>query len=90
MAMSVSVSQFKAKLGRYMRAVRAGRQVLITDRGEPVARLVPASRVRARARIELSRARDPAAPRLGAVEVRAIAWAGTDTTALLREDRDRR
>ena len=37
----VSISDLKARLSRYLRRVRAGQEVLITDRGRPVARLVP-------------------------------------------------
>ena len=90
MAMSVSVSQFKAKLGRYMRAVRAGREVTITDRGAPVARLVGTAPREANAIIIMAHPRDAAAPALGAVEVRPIRGAATDTGAMLREDRGRR
>jgi len=90
MAMSVSVSQFKAKLGRYMRAVRAGREVVITDRGEPVARLVGTAPAGAQTDLVIVQARDPAAPALGNIEVRAIRGAVTDTLAMLREDRGRR
>ena len=87
----VSASQFKAKLGVYMQAVRAGRVVLITDRGVPVARLEP---------IELRRSSAPAGPPqsapvapsgppLGDVKVKSIAFRGTDSLALLRADRGR-
>jgi prevent-host-death family protein len=36
-----SVSYAKAHLSELLRRVRAGREVLVTDRGVPVARLVP-------------------------------------------------
>ncbi len=36
----VSVSELKAHLSRYLRAVRRGGEVQIVDRGRPVARLV--------------------------------------------------
>jgi prevent-host-death family protein len=36
----VSVSELKAHLSRYLRAVRRGSEVQIVDRGRPVARLV--------------------------------------------------
>jgi prevent-host-death family protein len=88
--MSVSVSQFKAKLGRYMRAVRAGREVTITDRGAPVARLVGTAPHETHTDIVIAQARDAAAPPLGALDVRPIRRAGTDTGAMLREDRGRR
>ena len=35
------VSDLKARLSEYLNQVKAGMEVLITDRGKPVARLVP-------------------------------------------------
>jgi len=85
-----SASQIKAKMGRYMQAVKDGKEVLITDRERPVARLVPYQAEVGPARPVLASPRDPAAPPLGQLEVRALRYRGTDTTALLREDRSRR
>jgi prevent-host-death family protein len=42
-----AVSNLKARLSEYLNQVKAGNEVLITDRGKPVARLVPVSRTRA-------------------------------------------
>ncbi len=39
-----AVSELKARLSEYLNQVKAGMEVLITDRGKPVARLVPLSR----------------------------------------------
>jgi prevent-host-death family protein len=36
-----AVSKLKASLSEYLNQVKAGNEVLITDRGKPVARLVP-------------------------------------------------
>lgn len=36
-----SISSLKARLSHYLAAVRGGQEVLVTDRGTPVARLVP-------------------------------------------------
>ena len=38
---SVGVRQLKARLSEYLRRVKAGETVLITDRGQPVGRIVP-------------------------------------------------
>jgi prevent-host-death family protein len=38
--MKVSVRDFKAKLSQYLKDVRAGRDVVVTSRGRPVARLL--------------------------------------------------
>lgn len=37
----VSIASLKAKLSEYLVAVRAGEEVIVTDRGRPVARLGP-------------------------------------------------
>ncbi len=35
------MADLKARLSEYLRAVQAGAEVVVTDRGRPVARLVP-------------------------------------------------
>jgi len=85
-----SSSRLKAKLGIYMRAVRDGKEVIVTDRDRPVAKLVPYAIPQAGQLISPSKPRDPAAPALGELEVHGIEGRNTDTTALLREDRNRR
>lgn len=40
---SASVSQLKARLSEFLGAVKKGHDVLITDRGRPVGRIVPFS-----------------------------------------------
>jgi prevent-host-death family protein len=42
-----TVSKLKAYLSEYLNQVKAGNEVLITDRGKPVARLVPISHTKA-------------------------------------------
>ena len=37
----VGSREFKNRLGRYLRAVRNGQTLLVTDRGEPVAKVCP-------------------------------------------------
>lgn len=39
--MQASIREMKNRLSQYIKRVRAGREVVITDRGKPVARLVP-------------------------------------------------
>jgi len=87
----VSASQFKAKLGVYMQAVRAGRVVLITDRGVPVARLEPVEPKRSSNAGSAAQSAPvlPLGPPLGDVKVKAIAFRGTDSLAILRSDRGR-
>ena len=40
----VGARELKTRLGTYLRSVRAGRTVLVTDRGEPIAELRPLPR----------------------------------------------
>lgn len=42
---TVTVSKLKASLSEYLRRVKAGEEVLVTERGRPIARLTPAVRV---------------------------------------------
>ncbi|MGQ9554425.1 MAG: type II toxin-antitoxin system Phd/YefM family antitoxin [Anaerolineae bacterium] len=39
---TVGARELKARLGRYLKIVREGGTVVITDRGQPVGRIVPA------------------------------------------------
>ena len=41
MSKAVGVRELKTRLGRYLRAVRQGQTIVVTDRGEPVAELRP-------------------------------------------------
>ncbi|MBI2365275.1 MAG: type II toxin-antitoxin system prevent-host-death family antitoxin [Deltaproteobacteria bacterium] len=38
---TASVSKLKASLSEYLRRVRAGEEVLVTERGRPIAKLTP-------------------------------------------------
>ena len=38
---SVGIADLKARLSSHLKRVKAGQQVLITDRGQPIAKLVP-------------------------------------------------
>jgi len=41
-ALSVGVRELKSRLSEYLRRGRAGQTIVITDRGQPVGRIVPA------------------------------------------------
>jgi prevent-host-death family protein len=87
-----SASRLKAKMGTYMRAVRAGEEVVVTDRDQPIARLVPYRKSEPSPDQDLGvwQARDPGAPPFSKVVVRPIRYRGPSTTSLLEEDRKRR
>lgn len=38
---SAAVSEIKASLSRYLRRVKGGEEVVITERGKPIAKIVP-------------------------------------------------
>jgi len=40
---SVGIRELKAHLSRYLKEVRKGRSVLVTDHGRPIGRIVPAA-----------------------------------------------
>lgn len=41
---TAAVAELKAKLSRYLGRVKAGEEVLVTERGTPIARIIPAGR----------------------------------------------
>lgn len=43
---TAAISEIKARLSEYLDQVKAGEEVMITDRGKPVARLAPLPRTR--------------------------------------------
>jgi prevent-host-death family protein len=42
---TTTVSKLKASLSKYLRSVKAGEEVLVTERGRPIAKLTPAEAV---------------------------------------------
>ncbi len=44
---TAAVSELKARLSKYLNWAKSGEEVLITDRGNPVARLMPITRTKA-------------------------------------------
>ncbi|MEK7233433.1 MAG: type II toxin-antitoxin system prevent-host-death family antitoxin [Elusimicrobiota bacterium] len=87
MIVRTSSSRLKAKLGQFMKAVRKGQEVVVTDRDEPVARLIPYGRQSAQKEPHVAKSRDPGAPPLGELEVKAIEYRGKNTTTILAEER---
>lgn len=87
----VGARELKARLGTYLRRVRQGRTLVVTDRGEPVAELRP---IRPDAGAALARLKGS-----GAVtqvndapirQFRQIASGGASGAAAVTEDRDDR
>jgi prevent-host-death family protein len=62
--MEVGIRDFRSQLSRWIEVVKGGSDVLITDRGRPVARLIPATSSRPLDRlIALGLVQPPSAPR---------------------------
>ncbi len=86
--MKASVSELKAKIGRYMKAVRNGQEVVVTDRDEPVAKLVPL-RAGAGSGVVVIAARSTSSAPFGARPIQKRRR-GFDIVAMLRDERDAR
>lgn len=63
---SAGIAELKARLSEYLSRVKAGEEVLVTDRGRPVARLVPAG-VSGESNDEMEKARLEALEREGLI-----------------------
>jgi prevent-host-death family protein len=89
MKRSVNIARFKAQLSSYLRAVRKGHELVITDRDRPVARVLPYSEPPRKGELQvIEPALDPAGlKRLRFPPVRGIK---TDIVSLLLEDRAKR
>jgi prevent-host-death family protein len=55
MSKAVGVRELKTRLGSYLREVRRGQTIVVTDRGEPVAELRPITRAKSGDGAELDR-----------------------------------
>lgn len=83
---SVNIATLKAKLSFYLGQVKRGQEVLVLDRKSPVARMIPSGA--GQDDLLLTEAsRSPAT--LGAIRSPRLRRR-TDSTRILREDRDRR
>ena len=56
MQRSVAVARLKAALSEYLARVKAGEEVIVTERGRPIAKIVPLSHDAAAGLAELARA----------------------------------
>ncbi len=84
----VKTAAFKLHLGKYLRAVRGGEEIVVLDRDQPVARVIPWDAGSAAEPLSIE---EPAkgAPRPGAVAISPVRASGP-VTALLLEERARR
>lgn len=95
MAKSAAVARLKAALSEYLARVKAGEEVIVTERGRPIAKIVPLSHDAAIELAELARA---GLIRLGSGRLPPGFWRlprpgptrGAGVKALLDERRDAR
>jgi prevent-host-death family protein len=84
---SVGIAELKSRLSEYLRKVRGGRAIVVLDRAQPIARIVPYEDVSAPLRV---RARAPGAPPLHLVPLPPPLGLRIDVVELLLEERGNR
>ena len=94
MRKAVEVRELKTRLGSYLREVRRGQTIVVTDRGEPVAELRPIAAANSVADAELDRlvavGRLTRASKAPLAPFRPIRRKGPRLTDALVEDREDR
>jgi len=81
---TVRITDLKARLSEYLRAVRRGRTLTVLDRDRPVARIVPCDTERRPLTVRSPR---PGAVRLARVSLPPALRVKVDVLALLAEER---
>lgn len=72
---SAAISRLKASLSEYIDVVKAGEEVLVTDRGKPVARIVPVGAARSALPERLRKLEAAGLLRIGSGKVPRGFWA---------------
>lgn len=85
--MDVGIRELRADLSRYVKRVRAGEEIVVTDRGKPVARLVPVAGERTIDRLIREGRIIPARTKGPRPKPRPIAGAGPLSDLVLRDRR---
>lgn len=84
--LEVGVRELRDGLSRYLRLVEEGAEVVVTDRGRPVARLVGHAPSRLDRLIELGIAHPPRRPKLAAADIPRVRVTG-DVSGLVSQQR---
>ncbi len=71
---TAAVSQLKASISEYLSKVKAGEEVLVTDRGKPIAKLVPIDRDEAELPSHLLTLEKAGLVRIGSGRIKAGFW----------------
>jgi len=83
--LTITATTLKNQLGKFMRLVQSGKEVVITDRDRPVAKLIPVN-PEPREALRIRHA-DPSATVFGLVTIQPLRLSGIDSLSLLMEDR---
>lgn len=93
---AVNIGDLKKKFGRYFAAVRRGEELVVTDRGKPVARIVPLDtddeepELAELIALGMARPRKTREPLPKSFWTDPLAETTIDLRELIREDRDAR
>jgi|ERR671931_628357 prevent-host-death family protein len=98
MATSAAVAKLKASLSEYLARVKAGEEVIVTERGRPIARLIPLARDTSATAVHLAELARTGLVRIGSDRLSASFWKmprpsvprGAAVRALLEERREGR
>lgn len=71
---TASVSKLKASISEYLYRVKAGEEVLVTDRGKPIARLIPLDRSETEVPAHLLMLEKAGLVRIGSGKIKADFW----------------
>jgi len=83
-----TATELKNKMGVFMRLIRGGEGIIISDRGRDIAQIMPLNKDRSqKSRLKLYRGRSNTAPKLGDIVVKGIDAPDSDSLADLLVDR---
>lgn len=71
---TAAVSELKASISEYLSKVKAGEEVLVTDRGKPIAKLVPLNRAETEVPAHLLMLEKAGLVRIGSGKIKADFW----------------
>ena len=71
---TAAISELKASISEYLSKVRAGEEVLVTDRGKPIAKLIPLDRDETDVPAHLLMLEKAGLVRIGRGKIKASFW----------------
>ena len=71
---TAAVSELKASISEYLSKVKAGEEVLVTERGKPIAKLIPLDRDEKEVPVHLLMLEKAGLVRIGSGKIKANFW----------------